>query len=360
MINHTLFQNIRTAISAYASERYTFERKLSGTGIVGTNAQIDLSGEGFIGQLRWDKPLNAVVNVISATDDTDGTPTDMATALAKYIKTARSSGVHQVNISKVIAQRDGLGKLAQDFAEVRGQDEHKAMLATMKGVSGHEISKGTGIVSFDTDGSTGMFVDINGNGLFGAAAADAASRRRLFDASASGAARGQRLFTAMGAAWKDYEPDWAYMITSPESLAELRAANLVDATKITDGNMQFESILGGKFRLLVTRAHQGNFSASANVNDQSTKVTMIVKPGAISFTPMAMPDPVGIEKREASYNGGGDTAIWYRWGFVVHPWGYDYVGADTAFVTDALLGAAGSWNRKVDALNTAFLPILHA
>lgn len=360
MINHTLYQNIKTAISAYARERYTFERKLSGTGIVSSDANISTDGEGFIGQLRWDKPLNATINVLSATDSTAGTPTDLATALATYIKTARASGAQQINIAKIISQRDGLQKMAQDFAEVQGQDEHKAILSVMKGVAASEVALGTGIVNFDTDGSTGMFVDLNGNGLFGTAAIDTATSRRLFDASAAGAARGQRLFKAMGAAWKDYEPEWAYMVTSPEQLAELRAANLVDQTKITDGNLQFETILGGKFRLLLTRANQGNLAASANVNDFSTKVTTIVKPGAISFTPIAMPDPVGIERRESSYNGGGDTAVWYRWGYVAHPWGYDYAGVKTGFVTDALLGAGASWTRKVDALNTAFLPILHA
>jgi hypothetical protein len=123
VINHTLYQNIKTAISAYARERYTFERKLSGTGIVSSDANISTDGEGFIGQLRWDKPLNATINVLSATDSTAGTPTDLATALATYIKTARASGAQQVNIAKIISQRDGLQKMAQDFAEVQGQDE---------------------------------------------------------------------------------------------------------------------------------------------------------------------------------------------------------------------------------------------
>ena len=360
MIDHTLFRNIQLAIGAYSSEAYTNERKLSGTGIVSPNAQVDANGEGFIGQLRWDKPLNPVINILSGTNSTNGTVTDIATAMATYIKTARSSGAQQVNIAKMIAQRDGLAKMSKDFTEIRTLDEHRAILSILKGVAASEVAMGTGILNFDSDGSTGMFVDVNANGMFGAAATGAGDARRLFDVTQAGAARGARLFKAIGAAWKDYEPDFAYMVTSPENLSEMRAANLVDQTKITDGNLEFETILGGKFRLLVTRANQGNLASSANVNDVSTKTTLIVKPGAIAFTPMTLPDPVGVERRESSYNGGGDTAIWYRWGYVAHPWGYDYVGAQTGYATDALLAAGASWSRKVDPLNSAILPIFHA
>ena len=360
MIDHTLFKNIRTAVSAYSAEAYTNAKKLSGTGIISTDTSVDPNAEGFIGQLRWDKPLNAVINVLSATNAANGTVTDIVTALATYIKTARSSGAQQVNISKLISGRDGLQKMGNDFVEIRTTDEHNAILSVLRGVAAAEVAMGTGITSFDSDGTTGMFVDVNGAGLFGAAATGAGDARRLFDNTQAGAARGQRLFRAIGAAWKDYEPDFAYMVTSPETLAEMRAANLVDQVKITDGQLTFETILGGKFRLLVTRANQGNLSAHANVNDQSTKTTLIVKPGAISFTAIGMPDPVGIERREASYNGGGDTAMWFRWGYIAHPWGYDYVGAATGFATDAMLAAGASWARKVDPLNSAVLPILHA
>jgi len=364
MISHTMFQNVAIAISAYADEMYSNAKKLNSTGIVGTDARIDPTGESFIGQMRWYKPLAANINVASLSSSGAGTYTDVSTEIADYIKTVRTFGSEQINLQQIVSQQDGLSKIARDFSEVRSQDESDAIVATLKGVAAYEVSRGAGLVAYDTDGdgaTTGNFVDINAAGVFGAAAATSASdQRKLFDATAIGAARGQRLFQALGMAFKDYEPDFMYMVTSPEVLAELRAANLVDVTTVTDGNLTFQTVFGGKFRLLLSRVAQGDLSASANVNDRSTKTTFICKPGAISFTNIAVPTPVEVDRNAASYTGGGSTSIWYRYGFVVHPMGYDWAGSTSAFATNTNYGTAGSWARKMNALNLGILPILHA
>lgn len=363
MISNNLFKPVALAISAYSDELYTNERKINSTGLVGSDARITDTGESFIGQMRWYKTLNPVINVASLSNAANGAYTDISTDISNYVKTVRTHGAQQVSLQEVVTKQDGLAKIARDFTETRTGDEHNAVLATLKGVAAYEASLGGGIVSYDTDAgaaSTGFFVDINANGLFGAAATDAASARKLIDSSKAGAARGERLFKAIGAAFKDYEPDYMYMITSPEILAELRASNLVDDIIITDGNLQFSTIFGGKFRLLLTRAAQGNLAASANVNDQSTKTTLIVKPSSIHFSPIAPPVPVEVERDAAAYTGGGTTSIWYRYGFIVHPDGYDWVGATNAFATNTNYGTAGSWARKADYLNLGILPILHA
>ena len=55
---------LQSALSAYSDEMYTNAKKLSGTAIVGTNAQIDPSTETFIGQARFFKPYSTfTVNV---------------------------------------------------------------------------------------------------------------------------------------------------------------------------------------------------------------------------------------------------------------------------------------------------------
>jgi hypothetical protein len=362
-INHTMFQNVALAISAYADEMYTSARKLSGTGVVGTDARIDPTGESFVGQLRWYKPLAANINVASLTNAAAGQYTDISTEIADYIKTVRTFGAKQVNLQTIISQQDGLSKIARDFTEVRTQDESDSIVATMKGVAAYEVSRGAGIVQFATDAdgaSVGNFVDINANSVFGAAATDAASSRKLFDSTAIGAARGERLFKAIGMGFKDYEPDFMYLITSPEIMGELRAANLVDTTTVTDGNLTFQTIFGGKFRLIMTRVDQGNLAASANVNDQSTKTTFIVKPGAVSFTPIAVPTPVEVDRAAAAYTGGGSTDVWYRYGFVVHPMGYSWDGSTSAFAANSDYAAAASWVRKMSALNLGILPIFHS
>jgi hypothetical protein len=364
-ISNTDFQNIALAISAYSDEAYTTAKKLNGTGIVAADQRIDLSGESFIGQFRWYKPLSATVNVASLSSATDGTYTGISTDVADFVKTVRTFGAEQVNMQEVVSKQDGLAKIARDFAEVRAQDEHDALLAVLKGVAAHEVSLGTtsGMIDFDTNADTagvGAFVDVNAAGLHGAAATGAGDARKLFDSSAIGAARGERLFRSIGAAFKDYEPDFMYMVTSPEVMAEMRAANLVDETTVTEGNIEFTTIFGGKFRLIMTRANQGNLSAEAEVNAQSTKTTFIIKPGSVASAAMPVPTPVEVDRNAASYAGGGSTNVWYRWGYAMHPMGYDWAGATTAFATDAAFGAAASYARKMDALNLGILPIFHA
>jgi hypothetical protein len=356
-ITNTDFQNVALAISAYADEAYTTERKLNSTGIVGMRDDINADGESFIGQFRYYKPLAANVNVASLSSATNGTYTDISTDIANYVKTVRTFGAQQVNMQEVVSQQDGLAKIARDFAQVRGDDEGTALMNLLKGVAASETA------DYDTDAdaaATGNFVDVNAQGAFGAAATGASDARKLFDSTAIGAARGERLFQAIGMGFKDYEPDFMYMVTSPEIMAEMRSANLVDDTTVTDGNLNFSTIFGGKFRLVMTRANQMHSAAAGDLNTQSTKCSFIVKPGAVTFAPVNTPTPVEVDRDAASYTGGGSTNIWYRYGFIMHPMGYDWAGATNAFATNANFATSTSWDRKMSALNLGILPIFHS
>jgi hypothetical protein len=359
-INYTDFQNVALAISAYAQEDWVAAKRINSTGIVATSTEIDTTGEGFTGQLRWFKPFSATVNLASLSSATAGNYSTLSTDIANYIKSARTMGMNQINLQKVISQQDGLAFFAAHLAKARAQDEHSAVLSVLKGVAAKEASLGAGIVDFSTvpDGSTGMFIDINAAGAFGTVGTG--TGRKLVDASAAGAARGERLFRAMGMAWKDYEPEYAYLITSPELMADFRAANLVDQTRVTDGNLEFQTLFDGKFRLILTSDSQGNLAGSANVNDLSVKTTFLVKPGSIAFKEMEVPVPTEINRNAEAYAGGGSTNVWYRYGFVAHPMGYDWVGSTTAFASNAALATAASWGRKMDPLNLGILPIFHA
>jgi hypothetical protein len=359
-ITYTDFQNIALAIAAYAQERWTYEKRINSTGMMGTDQDIDVAGESFVGQMRWYKPIDPTINVPSLTTATDGTYSSISTDMSNYIKTVRALGIKQVNLQNLISQQNGLAYFASNLAEMRAKHEHEAVLSVLKGVAGTEVALGTGILTFGTNGSTGMFVDLNALGEFGAAATSTGTARKLIDSSKTGAARGERLFRALGMAFKDYEPSYMYLVTSPEMLADLRAANLVDETKVTDGNLEFQTIFGGMFRLVLTRADQGNLSASANVNDYSTKTSFLVKPGAIAWKEIPITTPVETDRQPAAYLGGGSNDLWYRFGFVAHPMGYDWAGATNAFPSNATLATAASWDRKADPLNLGILPILHA
>ena len=380
---------LQSAISAYSDEAYTNAKKLSGTGIVGDNPLIDTSTETFVGQIRWFKPLNPTVNVASLTDSADGTGSSYSSDYMNYIKTVRTHGATKVNMQQVVTQQDGLAKIGRDFGETRGQDEHDAILSVLRGVALSEVLNGAASASgqaglggqtFDNDPTNkryGFYVDL------GAAKA-------VVDATATiqGAARAEGFLRAFGMAYKDYEPEYAYLVTSPEVMASLRSANLVDSTMVTEGNVNFNTIFQGKFRLIQTRASQGFSTAEltkantgGGVDIAGPKCSFIVLPGALAMRNLMVPDSVEIERKAAAYKGGGSTSVWYRWGYVVHPAGYNWAGSQEAFpsnadyvkvveagarkaltaAADGLANTTGTWIRKVtSALSLGILPVFHS
>ena len=358
---------LQEAIGAYVDEEYTNAKKLSGTGIAGADADIDTGTETFVGQLRWKKPLKPVINVASITEPDDGIRTTQSSNFAKYIKTVRTHGAQQVNMQVVVTQQDGLAKIARDFSETRGQDEHDALLSVLKGVAISELLNGAGSGSgatglggqtFDNDPEDqryGMYVDMGLSKLI----IDA-------DAAKQGAARAESFLQALGMGWKDYEPNFAYLIVSPKVLASLRSANLVDADRVADGNIQFETIFSGKFRLIVTRANQGLSAAErtaintgAGVDLVGPETTFIVMPNSLAFNPLTVPNPVGIQRQEASYGGGGTTDVWYRWGYVVHPRGYTWNANEDAFPSNYAYMEVGLGGDDMHPLSGATVTVDH-
>lgn len=381
---------LQETLGAYSDEAYTTAKKLSGTGIVSGNPNIVVDGETFIGQMRWFKPMNPTINIASLTVATDGTTSSYSSDYLTYIKSVRTHGASKVNMQQVVTQQDGLAKIGRDFGETKAQDEHNAILAVLRGVMVSEVLNGTAagsgatglggqtFTNDPTDKKYGFYVDL------GAA-------KNIVDATATvqGAARAEGFLRAFGMAWKDYEPEYAYLVCSPETIASLRSANLVDQDRVTEGNVNFNTIFGGKFRLIQTRAAQGlsgpeftKVNTGAGVDIVGTKTSFIVLPGAIAMEQLAVPDNVEIERKAAAYMGGGTTSIWYRWGYIAHPAGYNWAGAQDKFVSDAEYGYAvegstplaltsvvsgslastkGTWERKqTSALSLGILPVFHA
>lgn len=404
---------IQSALAAYSDEAYTYARKLSGTGMIGTDAQINPDTETYIGQLRWFKPDVNNVNVASLSNAAEGTRTDINSNFATYIKTVRTHGARQINMETVVTQHDGLAKIARDFGETRAQDEHNAVLATLTGIAISEAKIGTGTGGLggqtftnpvgygDTAGGSaanyGFYVDIGGSTSGGTPVAPAGGTpagssttgNTGYNYALNGAQRANAFLQAIGMGFKDYEPDYLYMITSPAVYASLRSANLVEDTTVEDGMINLQTIFGGKFRLIMTRATQSmsstdltNVNTGSGVDIVGTNTTFLVKPGAMAMTSINVPYPVEVFRQAATYQGGGTTDIWYRWGYVLHPMGYSWTanvnnGNANAFVTNQGLGNqpevgaasttapslpanASNWSRvATSVLSLGILPVFH-
>ena len=346
---------LQEAISAYTDEAYTDEKRLSGTGLVSSgHSGIDRNTETYIGQMRWRKPIGHVVNVADVSDASEGNKASYSTDFLKYVKTVRTHGAEKINVKEIITQEDGLAKIARDFSETRMRDEHKAIQGVLKGVALSEAlngaADGSGAAglggcawgSDDTDKKYGFYVDLgDGTPLINKAGYE--SNGTTANMAYVGAQRAEGFLEAFGMAWKDYEPEWAYLVITPKIMASLRSANLVDQDRITEGNIDFQTIFNGKFRLITTRATM-NFTAAelADINggggaaDIGGKETsFIVLPGSIAMEPLAVPVPVEMDRNAAAHKGSGTTEVWYRWGYILAPVGYDWVGASNKFVADA-------------------------
>ena len=146
---------------------------------------------------------------------------------------------------------------------------------------------------------------------------------------------------------------------------------------MTDGNVQFQSALNGMFRIYQTRRQimdprfvtTGKFEdgsgtdgtrAGAAVADRgagavgtsggdgrdgtvdygathdsvsfaSTRTSLIVRPEAMAAVPMGVNRPVEFDRDASTGRGSGRDEIWLRWGYILHPRGYGWVGDTGSF-----------------------------
>ena len=398
------FGTLNKAISAYTDESYTRAKKLVSTAIMGTNASINANGEDFIGQVRFYKPLGAYTSTSNATESESiaggiegdalvtavnvasqnenyGATTNISTDVQTYIKTVRTHGANEYLVQEVISKQDGLAKIARDFSETRAEDEDQSVRSIIAGVRGAELGIAADASLFDADTSNyqdfwaGNAVDADPSKGFGYVAVKSLISSKigtgdnidtLVDNTTAGLAPGLRvrhLIKAMGA-WADYVPSFVYLVVGPETYLDIKVANIVDDERVTDGNIAFETILSGQVRLVVSRSYSTslkvtNISIAGNTEATGIKTSYMMLPGSMYMADVSVPNPVAIDRNESVGSGSGRTTAWYRWGYVMHPRGYTFVGNDSVFASNGTFAAAASWNRKSDILNLGILPIFH-
>ena len=403
----TSFQNLARAVSAYASEEYTDARRLTGTELIGTDARISTNDEDFYGTIRWDKPLGTLAYVDPSTgadtpysatgstiinyatqDDVKGNTTNFATDVAQYIKSVRTHGASDYMVTQVITQRDGaIAKIARDFGVTRARDEDAAIFSILNGVINAEVKVAASATSYGQalttagllNSATGFYFDLNSapgaNGVAGT--------KKLIDTTLRGGNAANALWRAAAAGYGDVEPDYFYLVIDPLTYADMRSANLLDLTdRVTDGNIEFDTILNGKFRLIVTRNTAlsgknalGTQGTTQPINAGSVRTSLLMLPGSISMQPIAVPNPVAFNQYEEFGSGSGKRFAWYRWGYVMHPVGYSWTGAVTGFgkngvaanntsiagTADSAYNNAANWTRKVVSVaELGIFPIFHA
>ena len=380
---------IRRAISAYSDQEYTDNVRIAGTALVGSDARISVSDEDYYGTIRWTQTLGDIagqaVNRVNATgnttainlateDTTEGQTTDVRYDSSKYIKTMRTMGAEQYNVTQVLSQApNAIEKVSRDFGVTRARDADAALLAMLRGVALEE-SRGTSgqVITSPRDDTNGFYFETPSAGKL---VTDAATLSR-------GAQRGTALYTAMAAGFGDLEPDFMYLLTDVETYQDIRSANLIDEDRVRDGNVDVATLLSGKIRIIVSQSlSTHNAGTQTNIATAADKTSYLMLPGALYQHDLSVPNPVAFDQDESVGGGAGEREIWYRWGNIYHPRGYSWEGRVDGFVANsqgiaaANRAAAGTavnalvntnanafqgWERKETVGNLGILPIFHS
>ena len=422
-VSTSLGQNaLARAISAYSDQEYNDAVRIAGTALVGSDARISTSDEDYFGSIRWtttlgdlnytgrsaggNNPANAVgvsgrTNInLASEDSSEGATTDVNHDSSQYIKTMRTMGATQYNVTQVLtAAPNAIEKVSRDFGNSRARDNDAALVAMLQGVTHTELAarRALGTQTSSTRSATGntavnaygqgyrdgaqlnndagFYVDLNGplNAATARAttsgttvANDTAGVRKLISSSTGGAAA-EGLWQAASAAFADLEPDFFYLVISPETYQDIRAANLLDnQDRITDGNIQVDTLLQGKFRLLVTRTLGSDdfdftgTTADNPLNIGSKRTSYLMLPGSLYQSDVVVPNPVAFDADESVGRGAGNRELWYRWGNIYHPRGYTWGGSTAQFALNSDYSATSAWTRKEHVGNMGILPIHHA
>lgn len=363
------FQNIARAISGYTDEAYTNARKLSGTNLFSNDARISSNGEDYYGTIRYYKPLNPVINIADESSS-EGLKTDISTDFAEYIKTYRTHGADQYLLQSVLSGQDGLAKIARDFGETRAQDEDDAVRSVLRGVALAEVAVGNSALTANVDIKN---YDGSGVGLFRSRGTESI----LNTAGTTASQKLRPLIELLARAFSDYEASSYYLHIDPETYIDLRAENLVDdnGPAVTEGNIEFETMLSGKIRLFVTRSlgqdvALSNFGSTGAIrarvagataaSTDTVRVAYLTLPGVFHLAPAPVVNPVAIDRDESVGFGSGSTEAWYRWSYLLHARGYTWGGSKEAFASNANYSASGAWVRKSDIFNLGIVPIFHS
>ena len=347
----TDFNNIAKTISAYAQAERADASLLVSTALVGSDARITDAGENFTGTLRWldfvDPTTSHKQNETLANENIN--LLDVSNKSAVYVKNIDHVAAQEMSIQKLISKVDGLAYLGAQFASVRARREDAQLRNILNGIS-DKIFGTTTIGTSDAATKVGTFgfytgsdASDNPNPLF-ALETNSNKRSAFFDT----------LFDAMTEIKGEFEEPFYYLVIDTATYNLMRKQNVLDVAPVVDGNFTFNSIMGGKLRLIIN-----NQVLSANL-PAGLKVSYLAKAGAFHYSEIAQVNPTAVERNELAGNGGGAVTILSRWGNIMHPKGYSWAGSATAYPANTDLADGSNWTVHATNVNqTGIFPIFH-
>ena len=359
----TAYQNIARAVSAYSVQKRTDAVRLIGTDLVGTDARINVNAEDHYGSIRWFKQLGDLdygttlgtnktqINIATETDD-EGIKTGFTTDISEFIKTYRTFGADEYNVTKMLTgSASAIEYVGGQLSLARVRDEDAALRAVIEGVVAAEVKVGEangdqgGQISADAlEDVKGFYVDLGAT--------------KLVDSALVGAKGAKGLIEALAFGWSDLDVPFVYLLIQPSTLIDMQLLNLIDEDRVTDGNLEFSTILNGKVRLINSREGFAAQNGSSAVTGVKTSILML--PSSVSYNTIAIANPVAFDRDESVGRGAGSVEMWGRWSYALTPYGYTWAGSKIAFASNTTMAADTAWTRKETVGNLGILPVFHA
>lgn len=359
-VTSSLFDNTARAISAYTDAARADAALLVSTALVGSDARITDSGENYTGTVRWlnyTDPSTSYQQNQTVTDKNINS-IDASYQTEVYIKNVDHAAAQEMSIQRLISKVDGLSFLGAQFASVKARREEENLKSIIKAIG--DLTWNVTPTSADAAVTVGGTTKV---GYYTGSTAANTYRPLFVNSSGSAAARSSffdQLFDALAAVQGDQESPFYYLVISASQYNILRKENVLDNGQVQDGNYNFNTILGGKIRLIVTGSAATGLAGAEVAGITNLKVTYIVKPGALLYSDVAQLNPTAIERDELAGNGGGAVTIVSRWGNIMHPQGYSWAGSASAFPTNANLANPSNWTLSAKNVNqTGIFPIFH-
>jgi len=269
--------------------------------------------------------------------DGTGTPPNahmgIGTSKEVAVRLSRNSSWSDMDLAGALAGADPMAAIMDLTAGFWTRRLQKAFVATVQGVFADNAAAPTG---GDTHTQNDMTVDVSGGGYV--AGVTDFHLEALIDA-----------LTTMG----DSAEDIVAVMMHSHVLARAKKNNLVDSIPdTTNGAAGTIERIAGKYRVIVDDGLPNPAGTGANQTASGIYHTWLLGSGAFLLGMGSPKVPAEIERKPEGGNGGGQSILWNRVEWCIHPVGHAWIGTAPASgpangdaSTPNTLAHADSWRR---------------
>lgn len=320
---------VPTIFTPYAQQITEEKSRIISAGALVRDAELDrlLAGAGLTFNVPSFKDLDNDTDRVPTDTSSDQytggtidpTPAKIGTLQEIGVRLNRNQSWSSADLASVLAGADPMAAIGARVGSYWARRLQAAFVATMTGVFADNAAAPTGTEHVQND----LTVDIKG-GSYSAGVTDF-NAESFIDAA-----------TTLG----DSAADVTMIIVHSVVYARMQKNNLIDFIPDASGAINIPTFLG---RVVIV---DDGMPAAAGVYE-----SWLFGPGSVRLGIGTPEVPTEVQRLPGAGNGGGQTTLYNRVSWMIHPVGHAYVGTSpnggpTNAATSNNLAAAGSWARR--------------